>query len=80
MKTVNPIHRSDQLHRDAGTFYRTFHGDAERIYTLFDSVSWAGQLLLDDALDAAKLFVRSVMPPLHRVNLVCLNGRQEQGD
>lgn len=66
MKTVNPIHQSDQLHRDAGTFYRTFHDDADRIYTWFDSLSWANQALLDEALDASKLFVRTLIPPVHR--------------
>ena len=66
MKTVNPLHRSDDLHRDAGTFYRSFYPDSERIHTLFDSFSWANQLLLDDALDAAKLFVRTLIPSLHK--------------
>ena len=66
MKTVNPIHRSQELHRDAGTFYSTYYADASRVFTLFDSMSWANQLLLDDALDAAKLFVRTLIPPVHR--------------
>ncbi len=66
MKTVNPLHRSDQLHRDAGTFYRSTYADADRVYSLFDSFSWANQLVLDDALDASKLFVRTLIPPLHR--------------
>ena len=66
MKTVNPIHQSDQLHRDAGTFYRTFYDDADRVYTWFDSLSWANQLLLDEALDASKLFVRTLIPPVHQ--------------
>jgi len=66
MKTVNPIHRSEELHRDAGTFYSTYYADASRVFTLFDSMSWANQLLLDDALDAAKLFVRTLIPPVHR--------------
>ena len=66
MQTVNPIHRSEELHRDAGTFYSTYYADASRVFTLFDSMSWANQLLLDDALDAAKLFVRTLIPPVHR--------------
>jgi len=65
-KIVNPIHRSSELHRDAGTFYHTYYDDASRVFTLFDSMSWANQLVLDDALDAAKLFVRTLIPPMHR--------------
>lgn len=65
MKTVNPLHRSDRLHRDAGTYYHSTYADAGHIYSLFDSFSWANQLMLDDALDASKLFVRTLITPLH---------------
>ena len=62
---VNPIHRSDELHRCAGTFYHATYEDADRIRKLFDSYCWSYQLLLDEALDASKLFVRTLIPPVH---------------
>jgi len=66
MQTVNPLHRSEELHRDRGTYYHSLYNDAERIFTLMDSLSWAHQLVLDEALEASKLFVRTLIPPLHR--------------
>jgi len=66
MRVVNPLHRSDELHRDTGTYYHRLYNDAGRVFSLLDSVSWANQLVLDEALDAAKLFVRTLIPPLHR--------------
>jgi hypothetical protein len=72
MRVVNPLHRSDELHRDTGTYYRSLYHDAARIFTLLDSVSWASQLVLDDALDASKLFVRTLIPPLHRERFLSL--------
>ena len=66
MQTVNLLHRSEDLHKDAGTFYHRIYEDAGRVGTLFDSYSWANQLLLEEALDAAKLFVRTAMPIVHR--------------
>ena len=66
MRTHNLIHRSDCLHADAGTFYSNYYEDSERIFSLFDSYCWTGQLLLEDALDTARLFYRHQIPPLHR--------------
>jgi len=66
MLTNNLFHRSDLLHQGAGTFYSSYYGDADRIFALFDSYCWSGQLLLEEALDAAKLFYRQHIPPLHR--------------
>jgi hypothetical protein len=63
---VNLAHRSDQLHRDAGTYYSRFYDDANRIYQLFDSYCWAYQLLLGEAEEASLLFFRNRMPVLHR--------------
>ena len=72
LKTVNPIHFSSGLHKDAGTFLSTYYADADRVFTLFDSTCWINQLMLDDALDASKLFVRSIMPHAHRERFVPL--------
>jgi hypothetical protein len=66
MQTLNIFHRSDILHNDAGTFFRYYYDDAERIYSLFDSLCWANQLLYGEALDVAKLFFRNQIPAFHR--------------
>lgn len=66
MKIINPIHRSDELHISAGSYYRNFYDDADRIFRIFDSFCWAYQSLLEESLDAAKLFLRTQIPPLHR--------------
>jgi hypothetical protein len=63
---TNVAHRSDKLHRDAGTYYSRFYADADRIYKLFDSYGWLYQSLLEESLDASKLFFRTQMPILHR--------------
>ena len=51
---------------DAGTFYSSYYGDADRVFTLFDAYCWMGQMLLEESLDAAKMFYRQQIPPLHR--------------
>jgi hypothetical protein len=66
MQTLNLFHRSDLLHADAGTFFHQYYDDAERVYSLFDSLCWANQLLRDEALDASRLFYRELIPPVHR--------------
>jgi hypothetical protein len=63
---VNLYNRSDLLHNDAGTYFHNGYEDSERIYTLFDSLCWANQLLRDEAYDASRLFYRNEIPPLHR--------------
>jgi hypothetical protein len=70
MQTLNLFHRSDLLCADAGTFFQQYYEDAERVYSLFDSVCWAGQLLRDEARDASLLFYRNLIPPLHRASFV----------
>lgn len=45
----------------------TVYDDAARVGTLLDSLGWAYQLTLEDALDAARLMYRKQIPPLRRV-------------
>jgi hypothetical protein len=78
MHTHNLIHRSDLLQRDAGTFYSAHYGDAERVFTLFDSYCWLGQTVLEEALDAAKLFYRHQIPPLHRELFFPITVREQE--
>ncbi|GHT30349.1 hypothetical protein FACS1894214_0010 [Planctomycetales bacterium] len=66
MLTYNLIHRSDLLQQDAGTFYNHYYEDNDNLTSLFDSECWSGQLLLEEALDAAKMGYRNRIPVLHR--------------
>jgi hypothetical protein len=63
---VNLFNRSDSLHEDAGTYFHNSYEDSERVYSMFDSFCWANQLLRGEASDAARLFYRNEIPPLHR--------------
>jgi hypothetical protein len=66
MQSLNLFHRSDLLHEDAGTFFRYYYEDAERVFALLDSLCWVNQSLFAEASDAARLFFRTEIPPLHR--------------
>lgn len=66
LQTVNPVHRSSDLQQGLGSYYAYRYDDAERIYSIIDSMCWAAQVPLVEALDASKLFVRSICPVTQR--------------